>query len=182
MRATAARRVRLAKARLSSLIACLSSATMHHGPAGDLPPPGPRNGDGGIRTLDTGLSPYDGLANRCLQPLGHVSSARSAQKEKDAWGGTVCKGRETTERKRREKREKTEGANPALFSLCCLSVFSLLSLCFLSATAPPVAPQPASTGLRTVAGATRRRSRSGSSCRSARASRRARASPGRRDG
>lgn len=30
-------------------------------------------GDGGIRTLDTGLSPYNGLANRRLQPLGHVS-------------------------------------------------------------------------------------------------------------
>ncbi len=31
------------------------------------------HGEGGIRTLDTGLSPYDGLANRCLQPLGHLS-------------------------------------------------------------------------------------------------------------
>ena len=30
-------------------------------------------GEGGIRTLDTGLTPYDGLANRCLQPLGHLS-------------------------------------------------------------------------------------------------------------
>ena len=30
-------------------------------------------GDGGIRTLDT-LERYDDLANRCLQPLGHVSS------------------------------------------------------------------------------------------------------------
>jgi hypothetical protein len=29
-------------------------------------------GDGGIRTLDT-LNTYDDLANRCLQPLGHVS-------------------------------------------------------------------------------------------------------------
>ena len=35
-----------------------------------------RNGAGGVRTLDTGLSPYAGLANRCLQPLGHRSSAR----------------------------------------------------------------------------------------------------------
>ncbi len=32
------------------------------------------NGDGGIRTLDTGLTPYNGLANRRLQPLGHVSN------------------------------------------------------------------------------------------------------------
>ena len=31
-------------------------------------------GDGGIRTLDT-LNTYDDLANRCLQPLGHVSDA-----------------------------------------------------------------------------------------------------------
>ena len=30
-------------------------------------------GDGGIRTLDT-LNTYDDLANRCLQPLGHVST------------------------------------------------------------------------------------------------------------
>src|SRR3984893_5269720 len=30
-------------------------------------------GDGGIRTLDRALPPYNGLANRRLQPLGHVS-------------------------------------------------------------------------------------------------------------
>jgi hypothetical protein len=30
-------------------------------------------GAGGIRTLDTGLHPYNGLANRRLQPLGHSS-------------------------------------------------------------------------------------------------------------
>jgi hypothetical protein len=32
-------------------------------------------GEGGIRTLDTGVSPYNGLANRRLQPLGHLSGA-----------------------------------------------------------------------------------------------------------
>jgi hypothetical protein len=32
-------------------------------------------GDGGIRTLDTPLQTYNGLANRRLQPLGHVSGA-----------------------------------------------------------------------------------------------------------
>jgi integrase/recombinase XerD len=32
-----------------------------------------KNGEGGIRTHGTGFSPYDGLANRCLQPLGHLS-------------------------------------------------------------------------------------------------------------
>jgi hypothetical protein len=31
------------------------------------------NGEGGIRTRGTGVHPYDGLANRCLQPLGHLS-------------------------------------------------------------------------------------------------------------
>ena len=30
-------------------------------------------GEGGIRTLGTGLKPYNGLANRCLQPLDHFS-------------------------------------------------------------------------------------------------------------
>src|SRR3982074_1514386 len=30
-------------------------------------------GDGGIRTLDRALQPYNGLANRRLQPLGHSS-------------------------------------------------------------------------------------------------------------
>ena len=30
-------------------------------------------GEGGIRTPGTGVYPYDGLANRCLKPLGHLS-------------------------------------------------------------------------------------------------------------
>jgi hypothetical protein len=30
-------------------------------------------GDRGIRTLDKTLQSYAGLANRCLQPLGHVT-------------------------------------------------------------------------------------------------------------
>ena len=30
-------------------------------------------GAGGIRTLDTAFQPYNGLANRRLQPLGHRS-------------------------------------------------------------------------------------------------------------
>ena len=34
-------------------------------------------GEGGIRTLDTGVSPYNGLANRRLQPLGHLSGVWS---------------------------------------------------------------------------------------------------------
>ena len=31
------------------------------------------NGEGGIRTPGRGVYPYDGLANRCLKPLGHLS-------------------------------------------------------------------------------------------------------------
>jgi hypothetical protein len=32
-------------------------------------------GEGGIRTLDRAFKPYNGLANRRLQPLGHLSAA-----------------------------------------------------------------------------------------------------------
>src|SRR5690348_7933753 len=32
-------------------------------------------GERGIRTPDRGFSPYNGLANRRLQPLGHLSSS-----------------------------------------------------------------------------------------------------------
>ncbi len=44
-------------------------------------PAGPQHGDGEIRTLDTGLTPYNGLANRRLQPLGHVSNYNSGVPE-----------------------------------------------------------------------------------------------------
>ena len=33
-------------------------------------------GAGGIRTLDTAFQPYNGLANRRLQPLGHSTALR----------------------------------------------------------------------------------------------------------
>ena len=36
-------------------------------------------GERGIRTLDTGLSPYNALAGRHLRPLGHLSAAKSAK-------------------------------------------------------------------------------------------------------
>ncbi len=42
-------------------------------------------GDGGIRTLDRALQPYNGLANRRLQPLGHVSALSAS-----ATGGWVA--------------------------------------------------------------------------------------------
>ena len=68
---------------------------MRDGKAGDAPPFSPSGqpsarpirekwktfqldasgGDGGIRTLDRPLQAYNGLANRRLQPLGHVSNA-----------------------------------------------------------------------------------------------------------
>src|SRR2546421_7153270 len=34
-------------------------------------------GEGGIRTPGRGFSPYNGLANRRLQPLGHLSGVRA---------------------------------------------------------------------------------------------------------
>jgi hypothetical protein len=36
-------------------------------------------GEGGIRTPDRGVSPYNGLANRRLQPLGHLSGGMRLQ-------------------------------------------------------------------------------------------------------
>ena len=36
-----------------------------------------RGGEGGIRTLDTGVSPYNGLANRRLQPPGNLEACRT---------------------------------------------------------------------------------------------------------
>src|SRR5580658_954657 len=33
-----------------------------------------RGGEGGIRTLGTGVSPYNGLANRRIRPLCHLSA------------------------------------------------------------------------------------------------------------
>src|SRR5207244_11703894 len=35
-------------------------------------------GEGGIQTLDTGFSPYNGLANRRLRPLGHLTARTSS--------------------------------------------------------------------------------------------------------
>ena len=32
-------------------------------------------GEGEIRTHGTGINPYAGLANRCFQPLSHLSNA-----------------------------------------------------------------------------------------------------------
>src|SRR5215510_15396030 len=45
-----------------------------HGSKKQRSPPlaGSSHGKGGIRTLDTRFSPYNGLANRRLQPLGHL--------------------------------------------------------------------------------------------------------------
>src|SRR5215472_17051237 len=54
-------------------------------------------GAGGIRTLDTAFQPYNGLANRRLQPLGHSSvrafslkAKASASRDFDAEGGSFA--------------------------------------------------------------------------------------------
>jgi hypothetical protein len=39
-------------------------------------------GAGGIRTLDTAFQPYNGLANRRLQPLGHSTTLKSPARER----------------------------------------------------------------------------------------------------
>ncbi len=41
--------------------------------ASRLPKVSRLNGEGGIRTRGRSCNPYDGLANRYLQPLGHLS-------------------------------------------------------------------------------------------------------------
>ena len=48
-------------------------ASLFSGPVLRSPTARQDGGDGGIRTLDRALQPYNGLANRRLQPLGHVS-------------------------------------------------------------------------------------------------------------
>ena len=40
---------------------------------------GSSGGEGGIRTLGTGVSPYNGLANRRIRPLCHLSVLRICQ-------------------------------------------------------------------------------------------------------
>ena len=50
-------------------------------------------GDGGIRTLDRALQPYNGLANRRLQPLGHVSG------EADMPDAAACRKRPICDRR-----------------------------------------------------------------------------------
>ena len=56
-------------------------------------------GDGGIRTLDRALQPYNGLANRRLQPLGHISAARRDSRPPDMPDARAhCKTRAQTAR------------------------------------------------------------------------------------
>src|SRR3989441_2581905 len=45
---------------------------------------GLHNGEGGIRTPDRGISPYNGLANRRLQPLGHLSNVAAVELSRQA--------------------------------------------------------------------------------------------------
>ena len=41
-------------------------------------------GEGGIRTLGTGVSPYNGLANRRIRPLCHLSGVRNLSLSRSA--------------------------------------------------------------------------------------------------
>jgi hypothetical protein len=46
-------------------------------------------GEAGIRTLDTAFGPYNGLANRRLQPLGHLTAARNLSiRQASSYGNT----------------------------------------------------------------------------------------------
>src|SRR2546430_16066216 len=59
------------------------------------------HGEGGIRTPDRGISPYNGLANRRLQPLGHLSSRCGNSQFTDASATPTSRiesGRELDER------------------------------------------------------------------------------------
>ena len=64
-------------------------------------------GDGGIRTLDRALQPYNGLANRRLQPLGHVSNKADmpdagATRKRQIWLGRISANYLTTKELRQE--------------------------------------------------------------------------------
>jgi hypothetical protein len=75
-------------------------------------------GDGGIRTLDRPLQAYNGLANRRLQPLGHVSvTGRYARRGGEPQARhiaiyKVCGG--CGKSARGARRDRVENATPAL--------------------------------------------------------------------
>ena len=50
-------------------------------------------GEAGIRTLDTGFGPYNGLANRRLQPLGHLTVLKLLRILRVSLGSTSQQGR-----------------------------------------------------------------------------------------
>ena len=49
-------------------------------------------GEAGIRTLGRGLSPYNGLANRRLQPLGHLTCRGTAPRTQPVPKDTAATG------------------------------------------------------------------------------------------
>ena len=69
-------------------------------------------GEGGIRTLGTGFSPYNGLANRRIRPLCHLSGA---------CGNSVYHGRELCRRRRlaEPERSATRESGIALPAFLC---------------------------------------------------------------
>ena len=50
-------------------------------------------GEAGIRTLDTAFRPYNGLANRRLQPLGHLTVLKLLRILRVPFGSTGHRGR-----------------------------------------------------------------------------------------
>ena len=53
-------------------------------------------GEGGIRTLGTGVSPYNGLANRRIRPLCHLSGVLEFQFTTSELGGRSARARAFT--------------------------------------------------------------------------------------
>ena len=70
---------------------------------------GKTGGEGGIRTLDRGLSPYNGLANRRLRPLGHLSGGRIARRQYTTAGPGKPRDRLLVELGLRHDRDKVIG-------------------------------------------------------------------------
>ena len=68
-------------------------------------------GEAGIRTLDTGFGPYNGLANRRLQPLGHLTGAGIAKYNVSAPEGLdgIGPGRPAGRDVAREQRDADNG-------------------------------------------------------------------------
>src|SRR5579883_2089021 len=61
-------------------------------------------GEGGIRTPGTGLSQYDGLANRCFRPLSHLSLPRECSPQNANTLERAADSLETSHHRHRKRR------------------------------------------------------------------------------